>query len=70
MKVMCTSVNILVIFSLLAGCSSQQLYDTAHGARQSACDKILDQAEFIRCTESANKSYEDYKREQDNTRKY
>ena len=64
------SINILVVFSLLAGCRSQQLYDTARGARQSACDKILDQAEYTRCTESANKSYEDYKREQDNTRKY
>ena len=65
-----TSINILVVFSLLAGCSSQQLYDTARGARQSACDKILDQAEHTRCIESANKSYEDYKREQGNTRKY
>ena len=70
MKIICTSINILIAFSLIAGCNSKELYDTAHGARQNTCDKILDQAEYTRCTESANKSYEDYKREQDNTRKY
>ena len=55
------SINILVVFSLLAGCNSQQLYDAAHGARQNVCDKIVGQAEYTRCIESANKSYEDYK---------
>ncbi|PQJ96853.1 hypothetical protein CXB77_05410 (plasmid) [Chromatium okenii] len=55
---------IFVLFVLLIyGCSSQQLYNTGQAWQQNECNKIIDTQEQNRCMASSNTSYEDYKRQ-------
>ncbi len=61
-----TSLLILTLTLLLAGCTGRQIYDSAAGWRQNECRKILESAERARCMETANKDYDSYKKAKDN----
>jgi hypothetical protein len=60
-----TSVRIIAAatFVLLAGCSSQQLYNVGQGWQKQECLKLPDIAERQRCEKSTALSYERYKAE-------
>ncbi len=60
-----TLAALAVLTGLLAGCSGQQMYDSAAGWRQQECNRITDAAERSRCLETANLEYERYRRERD-----
>lgn len=60
-----TFAALAVLTGLLAGCSGQQMYDSAAGWRQQECNRITDAAERSRCLETANLEYERYRRERD-----
>jgi hypothetical protein len=49
----------------LAGCSGPQLYGGGQAWQKTECQKLQDAAERNRCMASTNRSYDDYKREQD-----
>ncbi len=50
---------------VLAGCSSQQLYNVGQGWQKQECQKLADVAERQRCEKSTEMSYERYKAEAD-----
>jgi outer membrane biogenesis lipoprotein LolB len=52
-----------VLCLLLAGCSSQQVYDSSQGWRQNECNKLLDPDKQRACLEQADKSYDEYQRQ-------
>jgi len=54
-----------IAFLLLAaaGCTSQQLYDSAQGWRENECMKILDTPQRERCLKEARQSYREYKQQ-------
>ncbi|MGZ8252389.1 MAG: hypothetical protein ACXWT7_08590 [Methylophilaceae bacterium] len=47
----------------LQACTGQQMYNSAQGARQNECRKILDNAARDRCFETADKQYDQYSKE-------
>jgi hypothetical protein len=51
------------ILCLCAGCNSQQLYATTQGYQRNQCEHLPDQGERDKCLESANTSYDLYRRE-------
>ncbi|MDO9104352.1 MAG: hypothetical protein Q7U57_05265 [Methylovulum sp.] len=54
-----------IAFSILVqACTTQQLYDSAQGARQYDCSKLADSADRTQCFEAANRRYEQYTRDQ------
>jgi len=53
----------LVLF--ITGCTAQQLYQSGQGWRQVECNKLASQEETARCLETANTSYEKYRRERE-----
>jgi len=54
---------VAVVAFLLAGCSSQQLYDSAAGWRENECNKILETPRRERCLKEARQSHEEYRRQ-------
>jgi hypothetical protein len=48
---------------LLAGCSTQVLYNSAQAWQKQECLKLQDRDERTRCEKSAARSYEDYQAE-------
>jgi len=44
----------------LAACSSRELYNSAAGARQHECSKLMNRDEQDRCMRSATRTYEEY----------
>lgn len=55
----------LCMMVVAAGCTSQQIYNSAEGWRRNECTKIIDADERNRCIEAAGTSYEEYKRKQE-----
>ena len=53
----------------LAGCSTEQAYDTAQDWQRQGCWMINDAQERSRCLASTNQRYEDYKKETDALKK-
>ncbi len=51
----------LALAALLAGCSSEQLYNNAQGWREAECNKILETPRRERCMKEARQSYGEYK---------
>lgn len=58
----------LLALLALAGCSGPQLYGGGQAWQKTECQKLQDAAERNRCMASTDRSYEDYKREQDAAR--
>ena len=58
----------LLATSSLPGCSSQQLYNTGQAWQRNECNKIVDAQEWNRCMASSNTSYDDYKRQAQDTK--
>jgi hypothetical protein len=54
----------LLMLMLITGCSSQQAYSTGQAYQREQCNKINDNNERARCMEDANKSQEEYQRQQ------
>jgi hypothetical protein len=54
----------LIMLMLITGCSSQQAYSTGQAYQREQCNKINDNNERARCMEDANKSQEEYQRQQ------
>ncbi len=50
---------------LASGCTAKQVYESAQGLRLNECNKIVNQDERAQCVETANTSYEKYKRDRD-----
>jgi hypothetical protein len=50
---------------LASGCTAKQVYESAQGMRQNECSKIVNPDERSQCLETANTSYEKYKRDRD-----
>lgn len=59
---------VLVTLALLAGCTSQQLYNVAQGWQHQECQRIADREERQRCEKSTAMSYEQYRREREAAR--
>ena len=55
----------LAVPALLAGCSSQQLYQVGQGWQHQECQRISDRDERQRCEKSSAMSYEQYRRERE-----
>lgn len=55
----------LLFVSSVAACSSEQMYNSAHGWRQNQCTKIVDKAEYDRCMAQADAPYGSYKQQQE-----
>ena len=51
----------LILVSFVAACTSEQMYNSAHGWRQNQCSKILDKAQNDRCMAQADAPYGSYK---------
>ncbi|MBA3582699.1 MAG: hypothetical protein H0W44_09635 [Gammaproteobacteria bacterium] len=58
-----------LILGLLVGCTNKDIYSSSEGARQQECQDVLTSPERELCLDAANKSYEQYKREQDEVRR-
>lgn len=56
---------VFAALALLAGCSSQQLYNVAQGWQHQECQRIADRDERQRCEKSSAMSYEQYRRERE-----
>lgn len=56
--------------ALLTACSSQGVYDSAQGFRQSECNKQVDAQKQQQCLETANKPYDAYDSERKAAQKY
>ncbi len=52
-----------VFLSSIAGCSSQQVYQSSQGLRQGECDRIMDEAKREACLQEANKSWPEYEKD-------
>lgn len=53
----------LAVSLISTGCAERQVYDNARGARQAQCRGLTDQAEWQRCMEAADRSYDSYRLE-------
>ena len=54
---------LVFLFSLMSGCSSQQVYQSSQGLRQGECDRIMDVSKREACLQEANKSWPEYDKE-------
>ena len=61
----CSLAGLMLVALLTSACTSRQMYDSAAGWRHHECDKILDEAARARCTETASKDYDTYRKERD-----
>lgn len=48
---------------LLAACSSQQVYQSSQGLRQSECDRFMDVSKREACLQEAGKSWSEYNKD-------
>lgn len=62
---LCSLAGLMLVAFLTSACASRQMYDSAAGWRHHECDKILDEAARARCTETASKDYDTYRKERD-----
>ena len=53
---------ILLIFFIIAGCSSRVAYESIQAGNRSECSK-LPPSQYDECMNNANKSYDEYERE-------
>ena len=59
----CFSLLIILLVLNLAACSGQQTYGVGQAWQRNQCFRIDDAQERSRCLESANTSYEQYRRQ-------
>ncbi len=59
----------LLLGSVTAGCSTQQLYLSAQQWQKQECDRIQDREARQRCEKEASVSYERYKAEAEKARR-
>lgn len=52
-----------------AGCTTEQIYNSAQGWRRSECNRIVDEAQRARCMTEADRSFDAYRREADAAQK-
>ena len=70
MKLALLFVARMIAISLVAsGCTSQQVYYAAQGWQRNECNRVIDQSERERCVSQANTTYEDYKRQTEDSKK-
>jgi hypothetical protein len=70
LKLALSSLCIAIAMPLaLSGCTSQQTYYSAQAWQRNECGKIVDQGEYQRCMSKTNTSYDDYKRQTEDTKK-
>lgn len=55
-------ISVMAAGSLLAGCSSQQLYAAGRQSQKSECNKLREHAQRDRCHQDANMSHDAYRR--------
>lgn len=53
----------LIIFSLLSGCTSEQIYASGQNWQYNECNKRADNQDRERCTDKAHTSYDTYKQQ-------
>jgi len=54
-----------LVLSILPACTSEQMYNSAHGWRQNQCTRIVDKAQYDRCMAQADAPYGSYKQQQE-----
>jgi len=54
---------VCVALLALAGCTEQQVYQSAQGWRRTECQKLLDNAQRARCMAEADRDFQSYSRE-------
>ena len=55
---------VIVVTSVLSGCSAQQIYNTGQAWQQNWCNqKMVNESDRERCLNKANTSYEGYKQQ-------
>ena len=59
----------ILVSSLMAGCTSQQLYNAGQSWQRNWCYRMIEQTDRERCLSKTNMSYEDYKRQTDDSKK-
>ena len=59
---------VAAVLSILAGCSTQQLYGAGQAWQKTECTKIIDAQERSRCLASTNTSFDEYQRQRDAAR--
>ncbi|MGH8494363.1 MAG: hypothetical protein ACRERR_14850 [Moraxellaceae bacterium] len=50
----------IFLFGFMTACSSQQVYQSSQGLRESECDRIMDVAKREACLQEASKSWPEY----------
>jgi len=53
----------IAVIGLLAGCTSEQLYNTGQEYQRTQCRNMPDKVSSDNCMEKTNTSYDDYKQE-------
>jgi hypothetical protein len=53
--------ELLLAGCLAAGCTSEQIYNSAQGWRRSECYKLVDLAQRERCLKEADRPYDAYR---------
>ena len=56
---------VVLALSVLAGCTSRQVYQGAQGWRRSTCDGIVDPERRAACIEAADRDFDAYRRDRD-----
>jgi hypothetical protein len=60
------NIHLLLLASAVivtSACSAQQWYASGQAQQRQQCARIVDTAEYQRCMDKTQKSYEDYRRE-------
>jgi hypothetical protein len=52
--------RLVLVAAVLAGCSSEQMYNSAAGAREQQCTRTMSREEYERCMKTADRSYGEY----------
>lgn len=55
----------LIASTLVAACSSDQVYNSGQAWRRSTCDQMADREQRDRCIKEADRSYDSFKKEAD-----
>lgn len=55
----------LIASTLVAACSSDQVYNSGQAWRRSTCDQMADREQRDRCIKEADRSYDSFKKESD-----
>ncbi len=53
--------ELLLAAGLAAGCTSEQIYNSAQGWRRNECYKLVDLAQRERCLKEADRPYDAYR---------